>query len=97
MGTFTDEDKNLKSRVEKICAKRQIKPDWSMEWEIHGPHQDMNYVVYVGGADIPKEKQPLGTASGIIAIYDYGAKSEVFVIDDSDDWYKPENKNRIIS
>ncbi len=38
------------THVRRTLARRRLKPDLERDWEIHGPHQDMSYHVYVGYA-----------------------------------------------
>jgi len=54
------------------------------EWEIHGPHQDMNYQVYIGPAYRKKE-------CFLVAIY----PKAVYEIDNYDDWWKADPEKRI--
>lgn len=51
MGTFDSEhDKRGVRIIGNVLKKRGLIPDFSEEWEIHGPHRDMNYQVYIGWA-----------------------------------------------
>lgn len=45
-------EKHHRDRIKKALRRRGLELDTQEEWEIHGPHQDMNYQVYVGGAYI---------------------------------------------
>lgn len=52
---FEDQKEHL-TYIQKVLSRRGLTPDLSEEWEIHGPHQGMNYQVYVGYA-LRKDKK----------------------------------------
>ncbi len=56
------------------------------DWEIHGPHPDMNYQVYIGLAKDKKTKE-----QGWVAIY----PKSVYWIEDPSDWWKVGSENKI--
>lgn len=72
-------------KIMRILRRRGMKPNMKMEWEIHGPHQNMNYQVYVGDA-IDSSGD-----TGYVAIY----PRAVYEIDNSFDWWKPEPERKI--
>ena len=73
-------------RIKSALARRGLVPDLEdSEWEIHGPHQDMNYHVLIGWAQDKKCEWYC------VAIY----PNAVYEIDDPDDWWKVSNENRI--
>ncbi len=41
-------EKHHLKRIQEALNRRGLKIDRGEDWEIHGPHQDMNYYVYVG-------------------------------------------------
>jgi len=99
---FSKEKEHL-AIIRKRLAVRGLKPDLKSEWEIHGPHQDMNYQVYVGYAMPSDDKEECRYCSlpwkqckvhpnyYCVVIYPRG----VFEIFDPSKWYKPEPENRI--
>jgi len=59
-------------------------------WEVHGPHEGMNYEVWIGGAQTMNKKPYIGNRYEFyIAVY----PRQIFIIDDPSDWGKtgPEN------
>jgi hypothetical protein len=51
MGFFLfEEQPRLAATVKAALRRRGLEPDATAEWEVHGPHQDMNYEVYIGPA-----------------------------------------------
>jgi hypothetical protein len=67
-----------------MLARRGLYLKNNDEWEIHGPHQDMNYQVYIGPAYRKKE-------CFLVAIY----PKAVYEIDNYDDWWKADPEKRI--
>jgi len=77
--------------------------DEADEWEIHGPHPDMNYVVYVGRAyeslDVGIEcscRKSIATCvkhkeGFYVAVY----PKAVYAIDESADWWRQKPEDRI--
>ena len=52
--------------IERVLGRRGLKPDFESDWEIHGPHQDMNYQVYVGYAKSKPEGKCIWSSKKII-------------------------------
>lgn len=75
-----------KEYIKQALTKRGLKPLYAYDWEIHGPHQGMNYQVYVGDAQYLNPK-----VNTVVSIYPWG----VYEIDDLSDWYKTYPENRI--
>jgi hypothetical protein len=89
---------DLVRRIRRRLARRGLKPDFSEEWEVHGPHRGMPYEVYIVAAFFeavpgakcicPKSAQlvscPAHRQDIWVAIYPRG----VYQIDDPDDWWK---------
>jgi hypothetical protein len=59
--------------IEKRLTSRGLEINKKWAWEIHGPHQDMNYVVYVG----------LVKDGRMVVIY----PKKVYEIDDESKWW----------
>jgi hypothetical protein len=81
---FKSEPEHLEY-LRKRLASYGLKPDKNWEWEIHGPHQDMDYQVYIGYAK---------DARGIehcVAVY----PRSIYEVDDPSDWYKGFSENRL--
>ena len=77
-------------KIRKALSRRGLKFDEGGDWEIHGPHDQMDYQVYVGSAY--READP--EAWFDVAIYPHA----VYEIESSDEWTKdarPENRNPI--
>ena len=72
-------------RVKSASSKRGLMPDLSQEWEIHGPHQNMNYQVLVGWAYDNTCNRHL------IAIY----PRVIYEIDDYSKWWNVGCQNKI--
>ena len=43
-------EKERHKRIRKALARRGMKVDTDSDWEVHGPHPEMNYEIYVGHA-----------------------------------------------
>ena len=43
-----DHDKETLNRIKSAMKRRGLFVDPEDDWEIHGPHQDMNYQVFIG-------------------------------------------------
>ena len=80
-----DNGKRYLQKLEAALGRRGLKPDTSQEWEIHGPHQNMNYQVLIGWAFDDKDNWQL------VAVY----PRAVYAIDEADKWYQMDSKNRI--
>lgn len=82
------EQTNHFNKINQALKKRGLRMDIEDDWEIHGPHSDMNYVVYVGYAYYDKwqrSQQILvkNRLEGIwVAIYPRG----VYEIEEEDKW-----------
>lgn len=99
-------EKNHLQRIQKALAKRGLKIDKADDWEVHGPHEKMNYQVYVGyaysGGDLKARCTcPNSNIQNIrckrhkrcycVAIY----PRSVYEIEDTSDWWKTNQANRI--
>jgi len=75
-------------RIKKALTRRGLRPDLDDEWEIHGPHQNMNYQVLIGGSYDKTEHYFL------VAIYPWA----VYEIEAESEWWKvgPENRMYIL-
>jgi hypothetical protein len=74
--------------IQKALEKRGLRFDVEDDWEIHGPHPNMDYQVYVGTA---YKDTPNGSEEMYVAIYPHA----VYQIDDSDEWQTPSSEQRI--
>ena len=79
-------DKEHFKFIKASLRRRGLKPDLDEEWEVHGPHPDMDYQVYVGWAYNEALDEYI-----CVAIY----PRAVYEIDDPDDWWKTDPENRI--
>lgn len=79
-------DEEQRKKIRKVLARRRLKPDFTFEWEVHGPHKEMNYEVYVGLAYTEDKNRWV-----YVAIYPWA----VYEIDDIGDWYLRNPKKRI--
>jgi hypothetical protein len=71
------------ARIKSALAGRGLIPDFDdCEWEIHGPHQDMDYQVLIGWAHDGADNW------ACVAIY----PRAVYKIDDPGDWWKCEER-----
>lgn len=89
--------------IRRILSRRGLSPDLKNEWEIHGPHQDFNYQVYVGYAlprnkkdkckvcDLPWMKCKAHVNFYCVAIY----PRAVYEIEDPTKWASPTEEDRI--
>ncbi len=78
-----------REKITKALKVRGLIPD-STTWEVHGPHEGMNYQVYVGYAtdkDNPNDTYCLVFWPG----------RGVWEIDDPSDWWKKGEKTRRIT
>jgi hypothetical protein len=71
-------------RIRRALESRGLQFDPAEEWEIHGPHQDMNYEVYVGTA---REGKMLRT----VAIW----PKAVYAVGDTSRWWDISPENRL--
>ena len=77
-----------REKITSLLKRRGLRPDLTEPWEIHGPHEDMNYQVYVGYAvntDDPSDTYCVSIRPG----------QGVYEIDDPSEWYKTEPDRRI--
>jgi hypothetical protein len=100
-----DHEKRHLSIIRRALFRRGLAPDLDELWEIHGPHQEMSYQVYVGYAIPKNEKQTCSFNSCklpwvkckehpnfcCVAIY----PRAVYEIEKPSDWYKNNPENRI--
>lgn len=57
MGTLDfSTDTEILNSIKQRLRRRGLKPDLDGEWEVHGPHQDMDYQVYIGFAEFIPDK-----------------------------------------
>lgn len=73
--------------INSALARRGFKPDLSKEWEIHGPHQGMNYQVLIGWAYENENKD----SWHMVAVY----PRAIYEIEDESKWWDVGSKNRI--
>ena len=88
MGTldFGDErDRQYLRSIRRRLLRRGLKPVLDEEWEVHGPHPGMPYMVFIGYAEDKKGYWHC------VAIY----PRAVYEIDDPKDWWKVEAEDRI--
>jgi hypothetical protein len=100
---FDDGDESHLPVIRQPLKRRGLVMDKTDDWEIHGPHRDMNYVVYVGKAyesldhtlecccDKAIMKCVKHKKGFYVAIY----PRAVYDICDSSDWWKPKREDRI--
>ena len=108
MGWLDFEDKRRLRRIKKALARRGMRIDTDWDWEVHGPHPDMNYEIYVGYAyeeANPKARcvcssrnlQEVGCEAHrryyCVAIY----PRAVYEIEDESAWHKVCPENRILA
>jgi len=104
MGTLNFEiDKRILNHIKSALKRRGLLMDPENEWEIHGPHEDMNYQVCIGIAyerldyKIPctcEQNNCLRHRDGFyVVIY----PRAVYCIEDPDDWWKPKEEDKIPS
>lgn len=75
-------------KIATFLQRRGMTPDTHEDWEVHGPHEGMNYQVYVGYAiakEDPSESFP-------VAIY----PRAVYEIDSPSDWARVSAEKRIL-
>ncbi len=114
MGTLDFKDdpyaSSYKERIKQALRRRGLEFDPKEEWEVHGPHQDMNYQVYIGygyyKADpnakciCPSKKMIRTDCSAhkqwvCVAIYPWA----VYELEDTDRWAsdaRPENRMPVL-
>jgi len=101
---YPEEEKEIFRSIKRSLKRRGLKLNLETEeWEVHGPHQDMNYKVYLGYVDfVPKRSDKCICRPGIqytycpvhggccVAIY----PRAVYEIEEMSKWWdiKPENR-----
>ncbi len=98
MGTLNlQEEPYYRNGIKRALKKRGMRMDMEDDWEIRGPHQDMNYVVFVGYAyfdklhpflHIPEKYRRDGMW---VAIY----PRAVYEIEDELKWYMTDPEQRV--
>jgi hypothetical protein len=84
---FSDErDKYHLAIIRRRLGRRSLKPHLDTVWEIHGPHEGMNFQVYMGWAGPIK-----GTGDVCVAIYPWAT----YEIQDTNQWNMVGAENRI--
>jgi len=100
-----DYDKRSLSLISKVLSRRGLAPDLDESWEIHGPHQGMDYQVYVGYA-VPKDKKQKCKSSECNLLWSKCKKhinfhcvviypKAVYEIDEPSDWMNARTEDRI--
>jgi len=86
-----DHDTAIKGYIIKRLKSRGLIIDESEEWEVHGPHYQMDYQVYIGPALYDKKIWTVERLDGLyVAIYPRG----IYELEDTTKWHQasPENK-----
>lgn len=98
MGTLNlQAEPYYRNRIKRALEMRGLRMDMEDEWEIHGPHQDMNYVVYVGHAYFDKWQPSQHILDKNrpewmwVAIY----PRSVYEIEEESEWYTKGSEQRI--
>jgi hypothetical protein len=73
-------------KINRQLRRRGLIPCLDSEWEVHGPHQNMNYQVYLGEAIYKTDGETI-----LVAIF----PRSVHEIDSTEDWYKCTSANAI--
>jgi hypothetical protein len=85
-------DKYSLEFIEQKLNKVGMTIDDSEEWEVHGPHEDMNYQVYVGPANFDKVIWGNTKFDGLyVAVCDKG----VFDVEDMNNWNLRTEDNKV--
>lgn len=79
-----DNGKRYLPKLKAALARRGLKPDTSVEWEIHGPHPNMDYQVLIGWVFDDQARY-------LVAVYPRG----VYEIEDESSWWKVKGADRI--
>jgi len=87
-----NEDKKIKKCIERRLKSRGLILDESEEWDIHGPHPEMDYQVYIGRV-VYDDQHRSGRAGFRTYVVIY--PRAVYEIDSPSDWYRVEPENRI--
>ena len=106
MGTLDlNQDREHFKTIKERLRRRGLEPCLDEEWEIHGPHPDMNYQIYIGyaapinrkqrccfpGCGLSIEECGKHTNSYCVAIY----PRAVYEIEDPERWYDTKVENRL--
>lgn len=104
---FTHDKEHL-GRIKRALARRGMEIDADSEWEIHGPHQGMNYQVCVGYAyveanpkaacicsskDLQKMECEAHRRYYCVAIY----PRAVYEVGDKSEWWNARPENKILT
>jgi len=81
-----------RQKITAALQRRGMMPDLEEDWEVHGPHENMNFRVYVGYAI---SKDDLSDCP-LVAISLHGPHPGVYEIDDRSDWYKSEPERKVL-
>ena len=83
---------SIRKRIENRLKRRGFKMIDLENWEVHGPHEGMNYKVWIGGAQTIDKKPYIDNRQEFyIAVY----PRQIFIIDDTSDWWKTSPENLI--
>lgn len=107
MGTLDlENDKHYRKVIDDALGKRGLILDDSEDWEVHGPHQEMNYQVYIGWAYRDADPKVTCNCPGRAQLTSCGAHKqfycvaiypeEVYEIDDYDRWYDVSQEDEIL-
>lgn len=100
---FRDGGEKHLSSIKGALRRRDLQMDENDDWEIHGPHQNMNYVVYIGKVyESLDQTLECSCAEAIttcgkhrdgfyVAIY----PRAVYAIDEPPGWRQPKQEDRI--
>ena len=94
MGSLDFDDENSKPhlrRIQQALKQRGLVMNPDDYWEIHGPHEEMNYQTYVGNAYEPDNRSP--DDGFLVVIY----PREVYQIDAEDQWSRPDEANPLFA
>jgi len=88
MGTLDlEHEKEYLKIITDTLKRRGMNPIILSDWEIHGPHPEMNYQVFVGEA-VKKGSDDIW----LVAIY----PRAVYWLEDPSDWCEIELENKIL-
>ncbi len=81
-------DQDYFQYISRRLKYREMAPDFSEDWEVHGPHPGTDYQVFVG----PAKCHHLAKSLVYVAIY----PGAVYEIDDRNEWSNPKKEGRIL-
>jgi hypothetical protein len=87
---FAEEPQHLR-KIAAALRRRGLVPDLQEEWEVHGPHEGMNFQVYVGYA----VWKGYTDDTCLVAVSLHGPGRGVYELDSSSDWYKSDPERKI--